>query len=93
MSFQPGAHLSLPSTETHPLSGRTVLQIIPELETGGAERTTVDIAKGRARRLGGRAPGRGAPGEGRALVALSRRFEKPDRHGAERAQARAALPA
>ena len=46
MSFQPGAHLSLPSTETHPLSGRTVLQIIPELETGGAERTTVDIAKG-----------------------------------------------
>lgn len=46
MSFQPGAHLSLPSTDTHPLSGRTVLQIIPELEAGGAERTTVDIAKG-----------------------------------------------
>jgi glycosyltransferase involved in cell wall biosynthesis len=46
MSFQPGAHLSLPSTETHPLSGRTILQIIPELETGGAERTAVDIAKG-----------------------------------------------
>ncbi|SEF61671.1 glycosyltransferase family 4 protein [Bosea lathyri] len=46
MSFQPGAHLSLPSTETHPLSGRTILQIIPELEAGGAERTAVDIAKG-----------------------------------------------
>ena len=46
MTFQPGAHLSLPSTETHPLSGRTILQIIPELETGGAERTAVDIAKG-----------------------------------------------
>ncbi len=46
MSFQPGAHLSLPSTETHPLSGRTILQIIPDLETGGAERTAVDIAKG-----------------------------------------------
>lgn len=46
MSLQPGAHLSLPSTETHPLSGRTILQIIPELEAGGAERTTVDIAKG-----------------------------------------------
>jgi glycosyltransferase involved in cell wall biosynthesis len=46
MSFKPGAHLSLPSTETHPLSGRTILQIIPELDTGGAERTAVDIAKG-----------------------------------------------
>lgn len=29
----------------HPLTGRTVLQIIPELHTGGAERTTVDIAE------------------------------------------------
>lgn len=28
----------------HPLAGTTVLQIIPELETGGAERTAVDIA-------------------------------------------------
>ncbi len=46
MSFQPGAPLSLPSTESHPLAGRTVLQIIPDLEAGGAERTTVDIAKG-----------------------------------------------
>ncbi|RDJ23578.1 glycosyltransferase [Bosea caraganae] len=46
MSFQPGAHLSLPSTETHPLSGRTILQIIPDLEAGGAERTAVDIAQG-----------------------------------------------
>lgn len=46
MSLQPGAHLSLPSTETHALSGRTILQIIPDLEAGGAERTTVDIAKG-----------------------------------------------
>src|SRR6478735_12002583 len=46
MSFKPGAHLSLPSTETHPLSGRTILQIIPDLEAGGAERTAVDIAQG-----------------------------------------------
>jgi glycosyltransferase involved in cell wall biosynthesis len=46
MSFKPGAPLSLPSTETHPLAGRTILQIIPELEAGGAERTAVDIAKG-----------------------------------------------
>lgn len=46
MSLQPGAHLSLPSTETHPLNGRTILQIIPDLEAGGAERTAVDIAKG-----------------------------------------------
>lgn len=46
MSFQPGAHLSLPSTEAHPLVGRTILQIIPDLDAGGAERTAVDIAKG-----------------------------------------------
>lgn len=32
----------------HPLSGRTVLQIIPGLDAGGAERTTVDIAEGLA---------------------------------------------
>jgi len=32
----------------HPLSGRTVLQIIPELDAGGAERTAVDIAAGLA---------------------------------------------
>ncbi|PVE25949.1 glycosyl transferase [Microvirga sp. KLBC 81] len=30
----------------HPLAGRTILQIVPELEAGGAERTTVDIAEG-----------------------------------------------
>lgn len=46
MSFKPGAPLSLPSTETHPLAGRTVLQIIPSLDAGGAERTAVDIARG-----------------------------------------------
>jgi glycosyltransferase involved in cell wall biosynthesis len=28
------------------LAGRTILQIVPELEAGGAERTTVDIAEG-----------------------------------------------
>ena len=45
-SFHPGAPLSLHSTERHALAGRTILQIIPELEAGGAERTAVDIAKG-----------------------------------------------
>jgi glycosyltransferase involved in cell wall biosynthesis len=30
------------------LAGRTILQIIPDLEAGGAERTTVDIAEGLA---------------------------------------------
>ena len=30
--MQPGAHLTLPSTDTHPLSGRTILQIIPDLD-------------------------------------------------------------
>lgn len=36
------------------LKGRTVLQIIPELEAGGAERTSVDIAEGLAQ-VGARA--------------------------------------
>ena len=31
---------------SHPLAGRTILQIIPELSAGGAERTAVDIAAG-----------------------------------------------
>ena len=39
---------AFPSTSVHPLAGRTVLQIIPELEAGGAERTAVDIAAGLA---------------------------------------------
>jgi glycosyltransferase involved in cell wall biosynthesis len=30
----------------HALSGRTILQIIPSLDAGGAERTTLDIAEG-----------------------------------------------
>jgi len=37
-----------PSSNIHPLAGRTILQIIPELEAGGAERTTVDVAEGLA---------------------------------------------
>ena len=32
------------SSEVSPLAGVTVLQIIPTLEAGGAERTTVDVA-------------------------------------------------
>ena len=38
-SLPPSADASLP-----PLEGRTVLQIIPSLDAGGAERTAVDIA-------------------------------------------------
>jgi glycosyltransferase involved in cell wall biosynthesis len=36
---------AFPAHTRHALQGRAVLQIIPELETGGAERTTVDIAE------------------------------------------------
>jgi glycosyltransferase involved in cell wall biosynthesis len=32
----------------HPLQGRTILQIIPNLDAGGAERTAIDIAAGLA---------------------------------------------
>jgi glycosyltransferase involved in cell wall biosynthesis len=38
--------MAFPSSHLHPLAGRTILQIVPELEAGGAERTTVDIAEG-----------------------------------------------
>jgi glycosyltransferase involved in cell wall biosynthesis len=40
--------MAFPTSRFHPLAGRTILQIIPELEAGGAERTTVDIAEGLA---------------------------------------------
>ncbi|HYF54483.1 MAG TPA: glycosyltransferase family 4 protein [Salinarimonas sp.] len=46
-SARPAVH-GFPPTGLHPLSGRTILQIIPELEAGGAERTAVDIAAGLA---------------------------------------------
>jgi glycosyltransferase involved in cell wall biosynthesis len=35
-----------PQAQAHPLAGRTILQIIPNLDAGGAERTTIDIAAG-----------------------------------------------
>ena len=39
---------TFPASRGHPLAGRTILQIIPELDAGGAERTTVDVAAGLA---------------------------------------------
>jgi glycosyltransferase involved in cell wall biosynthesis len=44
----PGSRAGFPTTSFHPLAGRTILQIIPELEAGGAERTAVDVAAGLA---------------------------------------------
>ncbi len=41
-----GGRAAFPTTSFHPLAGRSILQIIPELEAGGAERTAVDIAAG-----------------------------------------------
>lgn len=38
--------MTFPSTASTSLQGATILQIIPELEAGGAERTTIDIADG-----------------------------------------------
>lgn len=35
---------ALASETPGPLAGRTILQIIPELDAGGAERTTIDVA-------------------------------------------------
>src|ERR687893_1373719 len=47
-STRPGGGMAFPTSQFHPLAGRTILQIIPELDAGGAERTTVDIAEGLA---------------------------------------------
>ena len=35
----------IPHAKSHALEGRAILQIIPDLEAGGAERTTIDIAE------------------------------------------------
>jgi glycosyltransferase involved in cell wall biosynthesis len=51
---RPGGGAAFPTSRHHPLAGRTVLQVIPELEAGGAERTTVDVAEGLAQ-VGARA--------------------------------------
>ncbi|MDB5559610.1 MAG: glycosyl transferase [Enterovirga sp.] len=45
---------AFPRASTHPLAGRTILQIIPELDAGGAERTAIDVAAGLAE-IGARA--------------------------------------
>jgi glycosyltransferase involved in cell wall biosynthesis len=45
---RPVGGTAFPSTQFHPLAGRTILQVIPELEAGGAERTAVDVAEGLA---------------------------------------------
>jgi len=45
---RPGVQPAFPARGVHPLSGRTILQVVPELETGGAERTAVDVAAGLA---------------------------------------------
>src|SRR5580704_13617926 len=37
-----------PTAGRQSLEGRTILQIIPSLDAGGAERTTIDIAAGLA---------------------------------------------
>jgi glycosyltransferase involved in cell wall biosynthesis len=52
-SARPGSS-AFPTSVQHPLAGRTVLQVIPELEAGGAERTAVDVAAGLAQ-VGARA--------------------------------------
>lgn len=43
-----------PFADPHALEGRTILQVIPDLDAGGAERTTIDIAEALAR-IGARA--------------------------------------
>ncbi len=45
MTLQPDDSKPFADRAAHPLAGRTVLQIVPELQTGGAERTAVDIAE------------------------------------------------
>ena len=44
----------MPSTDAVDLTGRTILQVVPELETGGAEITTMEMAEAIVK-AGGRA--------------------------------------
>jgi len=53
-SRSPVSNLPASRATAHPLEGRTILQIIPDLEAGGAERTTIDIAEA-LNRIGARA--------------------------------------
>ena len=48
------SNLNQPHPGARILEGRTILQIIPDIEAGGAERTTIDIAEGLTR-VGARA--------------------------------------
>lgn len=53
MTLTPARRASRPTSafsrvSAHPLAGRTILQVIPELDAGGAERTAIDIAAGLA---------------------------------------------
>ncbi len=48
LALRPSASAAFPVTRSHALEGRTILQIIPELQAGGAERTAVDVAGGLA---------------------------------------------
>jgi glycosyltransferase involved in cell wall biosynthesis len=44
-TLRAGGQDAVSARGAHALAGRTILQIVPELQAGGAERTTVDIAE------------------------------------------------
>ena len=80
---------AFPST-SRPLAGRTVLQIVPDLQSGGAERATIDIAEALheagARALvasRGRPHGQRAAGQGRRVATLPGRDQESACDGAE----------
>jgi len=59
----------MPSTAPVDLTGRTILQVVPQLETGGAEVTTFEMAEAIVK-AGGRAV---VASQGGTLEAKSRR--------------------
>ena len=79
-----------------PIAGRTVMQIVPDLQSGGAERSAVDIAQALAQ-AGARSlvASRGGrmvselQAKGGRLVAVSGGHQKPFRDGAQLGAARA----
>ena len=46
MPSRPRTRPPFPRGASHPLEGATILQVIPELDAGGAERTAIDVAAG-----------------------------------------------
>ena len=89
--MRPGQSSSQPPGPFPELAGRTILQIIPELDAGGAERTTIDVAAALVAsgaralvRLRGRPSRQRIAGARRPLDSVPGEDEEPAEDGVQR---------